>query len=254
VGFTKGLAGKPHPKVSLTRVIVSLKGQARAMPWNSSKSGVNTNHKVFVALRTFLAEVVVKDYASLSRRLVGAWPEKVSKYTSGKIVEHKISDFPTAKKSYLPPLPKSKLRYNDKIKQRNLEIAKKRPWTTGLYETIIAVDMIQNQKLEQKNRICLILLDSTIEIAFKEYLVNESGQTYGSSHLIKLFSNRGDVQNEIKKYVDIDPETWKKIDYYYKLRCNLIHERATAGIPDSQIEDYRGVVEKVLTKLFGLRF
>src|SRR5258706_5867451 len=34
VGFTKGFAGAPHPKVSLTRVVVSLNGDARDMPWN----------------------------------------------------------------------------------------------------------------------------------------------------------------------------------------------------------------------------
>lgn len=254
VGFTKGLAGKPHPQVSLTRVVVSLKGQARDMPWNSSKSDINTNHKVFMALRSFLVEGVVKDYASLSRRLLGEWPEKVFKFTTGKIVEHKIEDFPTAKKSYLPPLPRSKLHYGDIVKQDNRDIEKERPWTKGLYETVIAVDIIQKQNFGQKNRICLILLDSTIEIAFKEYLVNESGNQYNSSHLTKLFTNRSDVQEEIKKYIDLGSDMWKKIGYYYKLRCSLIHERATVGIHDDQIDNYREVVEKVLTKLFQLQF
>ena len=33
----------------------------------------------------------------------------------------------------------------------------------------------------------------------------------------------------------------------------LIHERATVGLDDGQIKDYRGVVEKILKKLFKLK-
>jgi len=253
VGFTRGLAGLPHPSISLARVIVSLRGQVQLMPWNSSKSGINPNHQVFIALRNWLVQVV-KDYSSLSRRLEGDWPEKVFKYPTGKMVEVKIADFPEAKKSYLPPLPKSKPRYGDLVKQANRKMAKEKPWTTGLYEGIIAVDMVFNQKLEQKNRICLVLLDSVLEIAFKEFLVNDSGQIYTDASLLKLFNNRNDVHNEIKKYVSIDDKMWKKIDYYYRLRCKLIHERVTVAMDDTQIEDYRGVVEKVLKQLFKLSF
>lgn len=253
VGFTKGLAGRPHPSVSLLRVIVSLNGPVQLMPWNSSKSGINPNHQVFVALRNFLVQVV-KDYASLSRRLEGDWPEKVFKYPTGEIIEIKIDSFPEVKKSYLPPLPKSKLRYGDLVEQANRKIAKEKPWAKGLYEGIIAVDMIFKQKLEQKNRICLILLDSTIEIAFKEFLVNESGQNYTDTTLYKIFNSRNSVEKEVQKYVKFRDRTWKKIDYYYRLRCKLVHERVTVGISDNQIEDYRGVVQKVLKRLFKLRF
>ncbi|GLQ83068.1 hypothetical protein GCM10007881_65910 [Mesorhizobium huakuii] len=44
-----------------------------------------------------------------------------------------------------------------------------------------------------------------------------------------------------------------KIDHYYMLRNSLIHERATQQITDTQINDYRKVIEKVLNLLFGLR-
>lgn len=256
VGFTKGLAGQPHPSVSLVRIIVSLKGETQLMPWNSSKSGINPNHHVFVALRNWLIQVV-KDYAIISRawsKKEGGWPENVFKYPTGQITEVKVESFPEAKKSYLPPLPKSKPRYGDLVKKANRRIAKEKPWTTGLYESIIAVDLIFKQKLEQKNRICLILLDSTLEIAFKEFLVNDSRQNYSDSALLKLFNNRSDVQNEIKKYVAFDPKIWQKIDYYYRLRNKLIHERATVPIDDGDIENYRSVVQKVLKQLFELSF
>jgi Histidine kinase-, DNA gyrase B-, and HSP90-like ATPase len=253
VGFTKGFAGLPHPKVSLTRVLVFLNGDARSMPWNSSKSNINTQHAVFVALRQWLVQVV-KDYASLSRIWMGDWSDKVFQYEAGVITDVPVEDFPTAKKSFLPPLPRSRPRYGDIIAQKNREIAKRKPWTRGLFEGIIAADLIAKQRLEQRNRIAMIVLDSTLEIAFKEYLVNESGVVYGDQRLLSLFANRTEVQKEIQKYVKLKVDTWKKIDHYYRLRCKLIHEKVTVGINDEQLQDFREVVERVLRKLYKLKF
>jgi hypothetical protein len=253
VGFIKGIAGLPHPKVSLTRVIVSLSGDARSMPWNSSKSDINIKHEVFIALQNWLLQVV-KDYATLSRIWMGDWPDKVFKYDSGNIKEIKISNFPEVRKSFLPPMPKSRPRYGEVITKKNKHIANNKPWTKGLYEGIIAADLITKQHLEQKNRIALIVLDSTLEIAFKEYLVNDSTAVYNDAKLLTIFGNRTSVHDEIKKYVNINLNVWKKINHYYYLRCKLVHERITVGIDDSQIEDFRDIVEKVLHKLYSLKF
>lgn len=253
VGFTRGLAGLPHPKVSLTRVLVCLKGDARAMPWNSSKSDINTKHEVFLALHGWLVQVV-KSYASLSRIWMGDWPDKVFKYDSGEIEEVEVTDFPTAKKSFLPPLPKSRPRFADVTAHDNRAVARRKPWTRGLYEGVIAADLISKQRMEERNRIALVVLDSTLEIAFKEYLVNESGVAYGDIQLLNLFKNRSAVHAEIKKYVSFNANRWKKIEHYYRLRCKLVHERATVGISDQQIADFRDLVECVLRKLYKLKF
>ena len=254
VGFIKGLAGHPHPSISLARVIVSLKGQAQDMPWNSSKSSINANHKVFLALQPWLVQVV-KDFSSLSRRLEGAWPETVFKYPSGKIEHINIPDILNAKKSYLPPLPIARPRYADSLNQINKDIAKIKPWTKGLYESIAAVDLISKQRLSAKNRICLIILDSTLEIAFKEFLVNNDiVPRISDARLSQLFNNRIEVHKEIKKYITIDSNHWQIIEYFYNLRCKFIHERATVEIPDDQIENFRAVSENVLNKLFELNF
>jgi len=255
VGFTKGLAGLPHPKVSLTRVLVFLNGDARAMPWNSSKSDISTKHPVFLALHDWLVQVV-KDYATLSRVWMGDWPERVFRYKTGAIQDVTIANFPTATKSFLPGPPRSRPRYDEKITQKNRTVAKQRPWTKGLYEGVIAADIIVNHKrLEQKNRIALIVLDSTLEIAFKEYLVNESGTTYSNSRLLSMFGDRTQVHNEIKKHKkSISAATWGKIVYYYNLRCKLVHEKATVGVHDDDIKDFRTVVEAILKKLFKLKF
>lgn len=255
VGFTKGFAGLPHPKISLTRVLLFLNGNARSMPWNSSKSDINTKHEVILAIHNWLVQVV-KDYASLSRIWMGEWPDKVFKFSTGTIKEVHIDDFPRVKKSFLPPLPKSRPRLGDIITQKNKSIANTKPWTKGLYEGIIAADLIWKQhSLEQKNRIVLIILDSTLEIAFKEYLVNESGRHYTDKELQDIFRTRHIVHNEIQKYVtNINKDLWKRINYYYSLRNKLIHERSSVGINDSDINNFRNDVENILNKLYSLKF
>lgn len=140
VGFTRGLAGLPHPKVSLTRVLVFLNGDARSMPWNSSKSDVSTKHEVFLALHSWVVQVV-KDYASLSRIWMGDWPEKVFRHSDGEIKEVAVNNFPEVRKSFLPPLPKSRPRYGDIVAQKNKKIGDKKPWTRGLYEGVVAADL-----------------------------------------------------------------------------------------------------------------
>jgi len=252
VGFSTGQAGQPHPSISLTKVMVSLKDNAFSMPWNSSKSAINYNHHIFLTIRDLLIQIV-KEYAYLSRTFEGDWPEKVFKYDQGLIIDVPVTNF-GIRKSYLPPLPVSKPRYGKVVKQANAKISKTKPWTIGLCEGIIAADLISKQDLEQKNRICLILLDSTLEIAFKEFLVNDSGTSYSDTQLLSIFPNRANVQREVSRYKRIGQEVWKKIDYYYKLRCKLVHERATVSISDSQIKDYREVVEGVLKTLFNLQF
>jgi len=256
VGFATGLAGKPHADISLTRVVVCLNGEARFMPWNSSKSDINTSDEVFVSLRNWLIQVV-KDYASLSRRLSkfeGGWPKHVFRYKTGAFTEVAVEDFPSVNTSYLPPLPESKPRYSRVVELKNQKLSDRKPWTVGLSESIVAVDWVLKQNFQQKNRIALILLDSNLEIAFKEFLLNDSGQPYSAARFQQLMSNRTDVQKEVAKFVTISATDWRKINHYYRARNQLIHQRSSATIGDPEIEDFRKTVERVLTKLFGLKF
>ncbi len=156
--------------------------------------------------------------------------------------------------SVFPPLPKSRPRYGDIITQKNKRLATQKPWTRGLYEGVIAADLISKQRLDQRNRIVLIVLDSTLEIAFKEYLVNDSGARYSDSKLLQLFGNRTQVHSEVKRFAKISDVDWGKIEHYYRMRCKLVHERATIAVDDKAIQDFRSLVERVLGKLYGLSF
>jgi hypothetical protein len=97
-------------------------------------------------------------------------------------------------------------------------------------------------------------LDSTLEIAFKEYLANEVKNPLGDDKLSTLFNNRTNVHAAVEKHIFIGDPIWKKIRYFYRLRCDLIHKRANPGLSDDAIEDYRKVVVKFLNKAFKIRF
>ena len=58
----------------------------------------------------------------------------------------------------------------------------------------------------------------------------------------------------MKLYVTISKADWGKIKYFYELRSQLIHRKATVSINDAKIGQFRSVVEKVLKKLYGLKF
>ena len=253
LGFVAGEIGLPHPSFSLLRSIVMLEGPASVMPWNSSKSGINPNNSVLLALRGFLIPTA-KYYASLSKRWVGRWDSEVFKHTSGKSVCEDIGNLTTARRNRLPPLPRVRQNYAGKIIELNKSVGRSKPWVRGLYDGIIAADAVGRLNIEQRNRIALIIIDSTLEIGFKEYLVYESGGSYSNTALVKLFSNRKDVHSEIKRYVKFGVKTWSKVDYFYNLRCGLIHQKASTGITSDNVGEYRTTVERILSRLFKLKF
>ena len=132
------------------------------------------------------------------------------------------------------------------------------PWTLGLIEAIAAVDVINRQKLQTKNRIALILLDSNFEIALKEFIVHRTdlfpAKDYGDTRIQVLFSKRHLVVAEVLKRVSIPQHLLDIANHYYSMRNKLIHERATAGLADADIEAYRSAIEEILSILFKLSF
>ncbi len=257
VGFTKGKIGNPHPTQGLARVIVYLEGSASLMPWNSSKSEIDTKHPVFKAIQPHIIEVM-DTYAKLSKRLSaqeGGWPENVFKHPEGKIktVDFKVSEKPT--KLHTPPVPRA---HREKIEvsltRKNAKLASQKPWVIGIYEVAAAFHAISKLQIQQKNRILLLLLDSGLEIAFKEYLQNESSQSYSEDRLKNIMKNRHEVHKEVKSSKSFTQAEWKKVDYYYTKRSEIVHKRASVAIPDGEIQDFKALYEHITTELFGLDF
>lgn len=251
VGFESGKIGNPHYNISLTRTIVKLKGQSRDMPWNSSKSGIDTKHHIFQKLRTSIINVTT-NYAKICRSLQGKWDNEIFPFTSGEVNQKTEIDVENIPRNFLPTPPSSKPRWPQRVVNANKNVVAKKMWAEGLQDSIIAADAISKMSLSQKNRIALIVLDSTLEIAYKEYLVNE--QNISATKFTNMPKTRADIQKEVFKHITVSQAIEQKINYYYRLRNDLIHQRATPNVSDQDIATYRKIVEGMLKKMFGLRF
>lgn len=253
VGYFIGSeAGVPHPDASLCRVIVRLNGQAKLMPWNSNKSGINYSHSAFQQIRSTLVPLVAH-FSSLSRRLKDDWKGKVFRYTEGDIDRISPAEAMDRGRLVLPPLPRVNKPQVEQLKARNRTILEDKPWTLGLIEAMAAVDIISRQKLQTKNRIALILLDSNFEIALKEFIAHRT-DLFPSVDLKTVFQKRHRVLDLIVTKVSIDSRLLVRAKHYYGLRNKLIHERATVDVAGTDIENYTDTVRQILTLLFGLSF
>jgi hypothetical protein len=259
VGYNIGSeAGVPHPDASLCRVIIELQGPAELMPWNSTKSGLNFTHPSFIQIRPVVI-AMAKYFSSLSRRLKRDWDSQVFAYSRGKLETIDPNEILSNRKIVLPTLPRTRaLPRIDQLRVANKGILRNQPWTLGLVEALGLVELISKQKMDTKNRAALILLDSNFEIGLKEFIVNRKDlfppRTYNDAKIASLFGNRTSVINEVQPHINLSSTLLGKVSHYYLLRNKLIHERATVGITDNQVDDYRKTIEQVLRVLFKLKF
>ena len=256
--FVSAEAGVPHFDASLCRVLIEFNGPAELMPWNSSKTGVNFSHPAFAQIRRRVIDFT-SHYSGLSRRLKHQWDSAVFSHAVGKMETIDPAEALSNKKKVLPKLPSTRNpSHIEVLKKRNAKLLSNKPWTLGLIEAMGLVDLIGRQKYETKNRAALILLDSNFEIALKEFIVSRSDlfppHRYTNSQLATLFARRTDVVREVQVHANFPKTLLGKVNYYYSLRNSLIHQRATVLITDEQVEDYRKVIERVLKKLFDVKF
>lgn len=254
-GYFAGAAGKPHFDASLVRAIVEFSGSARQMPWNSSKTGIQYHHKTFGHVEKWLHNSL-KKFTEVSRALKGTWDETVFPFTSGKIVEAEPSYDQRPVKTFSLAKPYTRKSYEQRMREANEEIASKKFWTIGLYEGVIATQLLIRSHLRERNRIALIVLDSTLEIAFKDYLANETKDSISDDRLFQLARDRKQLVDEVIMQSGnvIDITTRQQLDYFFRLRCKLVHERSDAGIQPDHVESYRQLVQTLLNRMFGIHF
>jgi len=254
--FVSAEAGVPHPDASLCRAIVEIHGAARLMPWNSSKSQIDFGHEAYLCMRPHLIQLVSR-FSKLSRHLKHDWEGSVFNQTEGEVHEIEPDEVTARGRIVLPPLPRMRKPQIEKLKSRNKTVIRQKPWTLGLVEAFGAVDVITRQKLETRNRIALILLDSNFEIALKEYIVHDEKnfppKIYNTSKLEEMFARRYLVLGAIKAKVKIPEDLLSKCQHYYSLRNKLVHERATADVTPSDVDNYRDTICCILKILFGLK-
>jgi hypothetical protein len=251
-------SGVPHPDSSLCRTIVRLNGPAKGMPWTSNKSGINYDHPVFRAISRSIIDLNAY-FTKISRRLMNEadWRSRVSRYDTGTI---EVTPPPASAgaRLILPDLPKDSRPRGTRQKKRNQAQTENQPWTVGLVEAIDAVDILERSPLETKNRISLILLDSTFEIALKEFIVHRKDlfpvREFTDTRFASLFKNRTDVIKTVRNRIQISDQVINLANHYYEMRNKLTHERATVDVRPDDIRTYRAVVESVLHTLFDLNF
>ncbi|MEX5579865.1 ATP-binding protein [Pseudophaeobacter sp. A-200-2] len=172
VGFYKGEAGVPHPDASLARTIVEINGAPELMPWTSNKSGINWSHPTFLEIRSRIVSLNAH-FVKVSRRLKNEREEKVYAHQKGEMEEISLDHKESYKKVVDLPLPRGRRKaYSERIIDENAGITLSKPWTLGLVEAMGVADTIARKRLHTKNRIGLIILDSNLEIALKEFIVH----------------------------------------------------------------------------------
>jgi hypothetical protein len=191
--------------------------------------------------------------------LKNSWEDDVFRYTAGTVQMVDATEVLSTKKKILPKPPSIRTASHiDELRGLNPAVLRDKPWTLGLIEAMGMIEVIGRQKFVTRNRVALILLDSNFEIALKEYIVSNKKKfpphTFTDTYIANLFKVRTNVINEVTKHVAPSQKLLNKVGYYYSLRNSLIHQRATAAVSDGQIADYREVIEKVLGKLFGIKF
>ncbi len=252
VGFKEGRTGH-HVNYSLARIIVELKGPSECMPWTSNKGSLNYNHQIFEAIKDDIIRTSER-YRKISYRLFEAFDSVIKPYAVGTVRKvDALSEGEPLKRSRLPAIPPAKKDYKRQIIALNAKLVKEKPWTRGLYEAIIVEEMVSRQSiLKQGRRISLMILDSTLEIGLKDYLAFEIG--LGDTKLAEIFSNRHQVHAKAKEHLDLPSHTWKNLEYFYKLRCDLTHRKVSAEISDETLEHFRSLVKEVLGEAVGLKF
>lgn len=255
VGYFSGGAGKPHFDASLVRAIVEFSGSARQMPWNTSKTAIQYHHKTFKHVEKWLHNSL-KKFTQVSRALRENWDEAIFAYKTGSIIEAEPAFDSVPVKTFSLPKPETRKSYEQRMIEVNAEVAETKPWATGLYEGVVATQLLTKSHLKERNRIALIILDSTLEIAFKDYLANETANSISDDRLVQLAKDRKQLVDEVVKQNPslIDQTLRQQLDYFFRLRCKLVHERSNTGINPDDLEKYRHLVQKLLNKMFGLRF
>lgn len=124
------------------------------------------------------------------------------------------------------------------------------PWLRGLIDGLDASNLIRLSTIPYKNRIALIILDSTLEMAFKNYIENVKKITNIPEDRWK---HREQVVKIVKSHITFDDETWQQVEYFYKLRVGLYHEDASKTVPDETLGNFQELVEFMINEFFNIK-
>lgn len=125
----------------------------------------------------------------------------------------------------------------------------KQAWLRGIIESLTAANLIRHSKIEHRNRLIVILLDSALEIAFRDFLKRTKNIKLSEQH-----KHRENLVKTVKDNTSFDAKVWDSINYYYEdIRCDLYHSSADKTLTGSSLDDYVELVEFVIDTLFNIK-
>lgn len=250
VGFRKGEAGVPHHSHSASRVIVSLSGPAKWMPWNSSKSGINYAHETFGKIQGVICDITAT-YASLSKRLQPQWTDEIFPCKVGNVAKYELDDSRKITQVPFPQLPAVRPNYAGEITANNKKVVSEGTWREKYVDSMVAIHALQRLKVNFRNQMGVILCDGILDLALLDFIIHE--QNAKSEVIATVTSKREYLLTEVQSRIDISSEVWATLASLKKSRQGLFND-PSAIVPDAEMEEYRTAVQLLLWKLFKIKF
>lgn len=129
-------------------------------------------------------------------------------------------------------------------------MSKIRPWINGLIDGISASNLIRSSTIEHRNRIAFIILDSTLEMAFKKYIQNVKKLPNIPE---STWKHRDTINKMVKKNSTFDEAVWEEVNYFYEIRTGMYHEDSEKTVSDTTIGDFQELTEFLIDNLFSIK-
>jgi len=123
------------------------------------------------------------------------------------------------------------------------------PWLLGIIEALKCVALIRSSTLSTRNRLSLVMLDSTFEISLRQYLQNVKKITLDP----KEHRPRFRLFDIAKKHINIPPEVWDHLDYFWNTRNPQYHQDANISVPDTVYNEFAELITFMLDKMFNIK-
>ena len=252
LGFNDSEFHYPHARFARFRCEIFINGPGSLMPWNSTKSGLNFDNPL---LKQILPDIkkVAYHYLKFSSKIAS------DKSLSNQLItksdknegQKTIRDLSEYAKTYPDIGTRTPSQKQTKSRKKNLA-----PWKQALLDAMkIAEGLIMKDKPEHKNRVAVLILDSTVEISFRDYLIyvvadQNSKQEAKEIHFDNLVKNvKGRSKNQ-----GITQDTWEKINNLHKTRDELYHNAADLTVENKTVLTFKEAVLEIISKLFNVTF
>jgi hypothetical protein len=123
------------------------------------------------------------------------------------------------------------------------------PWLLGIIEALKCVSLIRSSTLSTRNRLSLIMLDSTLEISLRQYLQNIKKITLDP----KEHRPRFKLFDIAKKNINVPVEVWDHLDYYWNTRNPQYHQDANISVPDTVYNEFAELICFMLDRMFNIK-